>query len=263
MTVFTSNQPRHIALVNSLAEHFDIVYAIQEVSTVHPGEVADFYSNSENMHRYFSQMRRAENNLFPDQRFTSRNVFNFACKSGDLNRLTQNDLEVALDSDLYVIFGSSFIKGWLCDYLVKKSAINLHMGLSPFYRGSACNFWAMFDGRPNYVGATWHFLSTGLDSGPILFHSVPKYENEDAFGFSMKAVVAAQQDLLSNLAKVLNDEFLGVEQERTLELRYSRYSDFSEEIVQEYLRRDNSSGTLKLLLKESVKPMLLRPLPEN
>ncbi len=257
ITIFTSNQPRHIGLINSLAEVADIVYAVQEASTIHPGRVADFYSNSEIMHRYLSQVRIAEDNLFPHHRFTSTNVKTFVCKSGDLNKLTRKDLDLALDSDLYVVFGSSFIKGWLCDFLVENSGINLHMGLSPFYRGSGCNFWAMFDSRPNYVGATWHFLSSGLDSGPILFHSVPKHENEDAFGFTMKAVFAAQRDLVSNINRVMNLDFAGVAQEKSLELRYSRYSDFTDEIAEEFLQKDYSSDVLKSMLRESDKPTLL------
>ena len=76
-------------------------------------------------------------------------------------------LQAALSSDIYIVFGASFIKGWLVDFLIKNKAINIHMGLSPYYRGSSCNFWAMYDNNPNYVGATIHYLSKGLDSGEI------------------------------------------------------------------------------------------------
>ncbi len=256
ITVFTSNQPRHVALINRLSSAADVVYAVQEVSTVHPGTISDFYDNSETMYQYLSNVRNAENNLFPNQRFTSKNVETFACKSGDLNSLNKSDLGDALDSDLYVVFGSSFIKGWLCDFLVSKSAINLHMGLSPFYRGAACNFWAMYDLLPNYVGATWHFLSRGLDSGPILFHSIPKFENEDAFAFTMKAVLAAQEDLISNLDKILDGALPGIQQDKSLEIRYSRYSDFTDAVAKEFLVRDNSHSPIKELLRDSARPTL-------
>ena len=53
------------------------------------------------------------------------------------------------------------------------------MGISPYYRGSACNFWALYDKNPQFVGATIHYLSEGLDDGDILFHVLPskKYLN--------------------------------------------------------------------------------------
>lgn len=263
ITVFTSNQPRHVALINRLANAAEVIYAVQEVSTVHPGTVSDFYGNSETMHRYLSNVRSAEDLFFPNQRFTSSKVKTFACKSGDLNRLSKSDLEDALDSDLYVVFGSSFIKGWLCDFLVRKSAINLHMGLSPYFRGAACNFWAMYDQLPNYVGATWHYLSSGLDSGPMLFHSIPKFEDEDAFGFTMKAVLAAQEDLISNLEEISRGAFPGIPQEKHLQIRYSRYTDFNDETAKEFLQRDNSHLVLSDMLRSSAKPNLLRGNPSN
>ena len=64
VTIFTSNQPRHIALINRLANAAEVVYAVQEVTTVHPGAVSDFYGNSETMHKYFNNVRSAENIFF-------------------------------------------------------------------------------------------------------------------------------------------------------------------------------------------------------
>ena len=79
-----------------------------------------------------------------------------------------------LKSDLYIFFGSSYIKGPLVNFLIKKKAINIHMGISPYYRGADCNFWAMYDGNSHLVGATIHMLSKGLDSGAILYHAMSK-----------------------------------------------------------------------------------------
>ena len=42
ITIFTSNQPRHISLINKLSFICDEVYAIQECNTVVPGQVQDF-----------------------------------------------------------------------------------------------------------------------------------------------------------------------------------------------------------------------------
>ena len=49
ITVFTSNQPRHLSLIKDLSIIADEVYAIQECNTVFPGEVKDFFDNSEIM----------------------------------------------------------------------------------------------------------------------------------------------------------------------------------------------------------------------
>lgn len=46
--------------------------------------------------------------------------------------------------------------------------INLHLGLSPYYRGSGTNFWALHNGEPEAVGATIHIATNQVDGGPIL-----------------------------------------------------------------------------------------------
>ena len=54
------------------------------------------------------------------------------------------------------------------DFLVKKKTINIHMGVSPYYRGTDCNYWTLVDDNPHLVGATIHMISKGLDSDQIL-----------------------------------------------------------------------------------------------
>ena len=64
------------------------------------------------------------------------------------------------------------------------------MGVSPFYRGTDCNFWAQYDDNLHLVGSTIHFLSRGLDSGKVLYHAMP-YKCENPFNYSMLAVKSA------------------------------------------------------------------------
>ena len=109
-------------------------------------------------------------------------------------------MEPALKSDLFIVFGSSYLKGWLVNFLIDRKAINIHMGISPYYRGSSCNFWALYDNKPSYVGATIHTLSKGLDNGDIIFHCLPKFtDGIDSFEFSMKSVAAAQEELFRSI----------------------------------------------------------------
>ena len=100
---------------------------------------------------------------------------------------------------MYIVFGASYIKGWLCDYLVSNRAINIHIGMSPFYRGSSCNFWACFDENYEYVGATLHLLSVGLDSGKIIELACRAEFIADKFLYSMSAVESGQNSLIEIL----------------------------------------------------------------
>lgn len=248
ITVFTSNQPRHISLINSLSTICDKVYAIQECNTVFPGEVKDFFDNSDVMNTYFQHVRAAEKEVFGSIRFLRGNVECLALKNGDLNKISQEILAPALKSEVYVVFGSSYIKGWLIDYLIEHRAINIHMGISPYYRGSSCNFWAAYDGHPELVGATIHFLGKGLDSGDMLYHALPCAEAIGPFVLGMKAVKVAHESLIHRIKNKEIFSYTSVPQDKSKEYRYTRNSDFTDVVAKDYL--DN------LLSPEQVKKLL-------
>ncbi len=257
ITVFTSNQPRHISLINKLASVCEKVYAVMECNTVFPGVVQDFYKKTITMQSYFSNVIQAERKFFGDVSFTNSRVNVLAIKSGDLNLLNYSQLESALNSDAYIVFGSSYIKGWLIDFLVRERALNIHMGLSPYYRGSSCNFWALYDNNPHLVGATIHYLSSGLDSGPILYHVKPIFIGENGFEFTMKAVMAAHNSLINRVATQEIFKFTSVAQDRSLELRYTKNIDFTDEVARSYLDRNFGCDQLGQLLKSKEKIQLL------
>lgn len=259
ITVFTSNQPRHVALIEAMARVADEVYAIQECNTVFPGQISDFYRRSDVMQRYFARVMAAESVVFGGPRILSGNVSHLAIKGGDLNRLDLSVLAPALDADVFIVFGASYIKGALCDLLVERRAYNIHMGTSPYYRGSSCNFWALADRRPEYVGATIHLLSRGLDSGPILFHAIPSDEATDGFLLGMRAVKAAHDGLLHYLSSDQLDSLTPIKQDRSLEYRYTRNVDFTDEVAQSYLANEMSPLEISAAIRARVTDRFLNP----
>ena len=236
ITVFTSNQVRHVSLIEDLASIADEVFAVQECNTLFPGKTEDFYRKSDVMKNYFSRVIQAERTVFGESRFSPANVKSISMKMGDLRDIDLDNLKDALCSDIYVVSGSSFIKSPLIDVLVEKGAYNLHVGVSPYYRGSACNFWACYDGRHDYVGATIHMLTRGLDSGPMLFHTFPELQDEDGpFEFTMRSVKAAYQGFVHALANGTLHDYERIPQDKSLEIRYSRVKDFNDKVATDFL----------------------------
>ena len=250
ITVLTSNQSRHISLIESLAKIADQVYAIQECNTVFPGRIEDFYKKSNIMQTYFKHVIEAEREVFGDLQFTSDNVTQIGLKSGDISMMDLQTLDPALHSDYYIIFGSSFIKDPLCEFLVKNKAINIHMGVSPYYRGSSCNFWALYDKNPELVGATIHLLSNKLDSGDILFHAFPKAEAIDPFVIGMKAVKSAHESLKEYIKTGYINKLIPVKQNKELEIRYTRNQDFTDEKAETYLNNLPNPHEIKDKMKK-------------
>ena len=244
ITVFTSNQPRHVSLIKELSKVCDKVFAIIESNTVHPGKVNGFFKKSDIMQNYFKEVIKSENKFFGDISFLPENVVPLIIKMGDLNKLDFTVFNKSLESDLFIVFGSSFIKGELIDFLINKNAINIHMGVSPFYRGSSCNFWAMKNMDYDYVGSTIHMLSKGLDSGDMLFHAFPSFEL-NPFDYTMKAVKAAHLGLINHIKNNTLRDLTKVKQNKDLEISYTRHAQFSDEEAASFLNKEISMDLFK------------------
>ncbi len=163
ITVLTSNQPRHLSLIADLADIAEEVFAVQECSTVFPGEVEDFYRRSDVMKKYFARVIDAEGRVFGRPRFHPGRVRSLALKMGDVSRLPLEALAPALAADVFVVFGASYIRGPLVDALIQKGAINIHMGTSPYYRAARAIF-----GRSTMADRnTWAPRCTGSPPGWI------------------------------------------------------------------------------------------------
>jgi len=233
VTVFTRDNARHIALVNKLVAVTNGVHAVIESSP--PSVTAP--PKSPVMTEYFSRVQQAENHIFGTGITLDPRVKAQLIVAGQLNQLTQQQLAAALESDVVVVFGSSYIKGWLADALIAKNAVNLHMGISPQYRGSACNFWALFDNNPQFVGATIHRLAKSLDSGSVIQHVRPKFTDQNLFHFSMQAVATCHDALASLISNNQLETMTPQPQDSSLEIRYSKNADFTDEIAALFLKR--------------------------
>ena len=239
ITLFTANQRSHNFLINQLSSISDELFVVQESRTIFPGLIKGHYDKSKIMKEYFDNVINAEIKIF-DEIFIdgkNKNVSLLPLVNGDLNDLKLNDLDKFLKSDLYIIFGSSFIKGDLVKFLIEKKAINIHMGISPYYRGTDCNFWALYDGNPHLVGATIHMLSKGIDSGEMLYHAISNIK-KDPFEYTMSTVKAA---FISIIERVNNKTLLDIKpikQNKKVEIRYSKANDFNDNILKNFFKKE-------------------------
>jgi len=80
--------------------------------------------------------------------------------------------------DVVVVFGTRLIKDPVLS-LAKFGALNIHTGLSPFYRGGQCTFWCLYQNDLEHVGVTIHHLTQRIDGGDILFTAKPEIHEKD------------------------------------------------------------------------------------
>ena len=119
-TIFTSNSLRHLSLINKISKISKECSAIVEVKTLFPGLNKDFFIKSKLMRKYFLKVHKAEEKYFEKDNYVKDFVRLKMIKQGDLNSISKKDLKFALNSDVYIIFGASYItNNWLINFLIK------------------------------------------------------------------------------------------------------------------------------------------------
>ena len=259
ITLFTSNKNRHNYLINLLSEVSDELYVIQECVTIFPGIVLGHYQVSPIMKKYFENVNNAQSNLFGNSYVNNKkkNIKIFPMIMGDLNQCSLNLFSDFLKSDVYVVFGSSYIKGELADFLVKQKAINIHAGVSPYYRGTDCNFWALYDNNPHLVGATIYMLSEGLDTGKILYHALTEIK-DDPFLYTMSTVKSAFDSLAERISNKEIFNMKPTKQYSKKEVRYSKKKEFTEKIIGEFSKKKIELKNFNFDQKLYINPFILK-----
>lgn len=245
ITLITSDQIRHNYLVNLLSNIATKLNVIQEKKT--------FFSNqnkiSNLMKNYFLKVDDAQKKVFGNAAIDKKNKNTklLSLENKELEKCSLNSLSDFLNSDIFIVFGSSFIKKDLVNFLIDHKALNIHLGISPYYRGTDCNFWALFDNNPHLVGATIHLLSKGLDSGPILYHALSEIK-EDPFIYTMSAVKSAFESIAQKIENKTIFEHTPEIQDKSKEIKYSKKNEFNDEVIKKFFlnKIDLNSKIFKL-----------------
>lgn len=237
ITVLTSNKSRHNYLVNKLSNVCEKLFIIQENSTIFPGINPGRNKQSNTMKKYFQKVNDAQSFFFNDHKFLKlkKNCKLLNLQMGDINNIKLKDYKIFFQSNLYIVFGTSFIKGEILNFLKKNRAINLHMGLSPYYRGTDCNFWALYDKKLDKVGATTHLLSEVLDAGKILYVT-KTLKQKDSFKLTMSAVKLALDTLIKKIKSREIFKLKPIKQDKSVEIRYSKKRDFTDKVVKSFMK---------------------------
>jgi methionyl-tRNA formyltransferase len=85
----------------------------------------------------------------------------------NINHVSVKNFIISKSPDLVIVNGTSIIKTPIIES-VPQRIINIHVGITPEYRGTHGGFWAIYNGEIEMVGVTVHLIDKGIDSGAIL-----------------------------------------------------------------------------------------------
>lgn len=160
--------------------------------------------------------------------------------------------------DVCFIFGTNLIGDNLIE-VMPRLRINLHLGLSPWYRGSATLFWPFYNLQPQFVGSTFHQIINEPDAGDILHQTIPSLsEGKTMHEVCADTVVQSAKDAVTLLRMILNNNDIELQRQKTsgknwlikdfephhLNLIYKLYKD---KIVDEYLKGNLGNRKPKLI----------------
>lgn len=121
-------------------------------------------------------------------------------------------LAETLQPDIIAVFGTSLIKSELLQK-GRLGVVNLHGGLSPEYRGADCTFWALYNGEPEKVGCTLHYIDPGIDTGKLIAYICPAVETgDDELTLFWRAVSDSAEVYAEFLQRTASGERFGVTQ---------------------------------------------------
>ena len=226
--VLTSTMRRHQFVANTLTSRLPVVCVWQEQKTFEPLTYATSPDESAAIARHFDARDKSENAYFSDHGQVHAPVRRVA--AGGCNDPVEIEAMRRASPDVVLVFGTGLLKQYLIDSFPQR-IINIHLGLSPYYRGAGTNFWPLVNGEPEYCGATIHFLDIGVDSGPIITHVRPDIRSGDGpHDIGNKTIVAAADALASAAAAHVRAPLRGILQ--TGDGRLYRRKDFSARAVE-------------------------------
>lgn len=166
-------------------------------------------------------------------------------KKGLINSLEYVSEIENLEPDLIISYGCSIIKSTLLQTF-KNRFINIHLGISPYYRGSATNFFPFLNDEISCVGVTFMYIDEGIDTGKIIHQKRAKISIDDSIHQIGNRLIADMMedceklivnfDMLHDMKPLVpKSEKLYKKKDFTEEAVSLMYKNFNDGIISNYL----------------------------
>lgn len=231
VVIFTSNAIRHMYVANMLAERADRALIVSECK---PHDTLSFEGDKTSVQKHFQLRYETERAFFAGHDVFSASTLPILHK--EVNMPYVYEVVKKFKPTMAYVFGSWIIKDPLLSLIPQGKFINLHLGLSPYYRGSGTNFWPFVNKELEYVGATILHIDSGIDTGDILAHVVPQFEeNDTVHTIGCKVIRESARTLVHVMGMVRAGKTLPrTPQWEVQESHYYRSRDFNEEALARY-----------------------------
>ena len=246
VAVLTSTFPRHRYFLMTMRQRFDVNVALHQPKNAAAHTELEV---SNLMRRHFARLIESEREEFlprlgSDADGELQNVF-------DINDPQLVDQVWARGVDAICLFGTAILKaGWLAAF--PNRIVNLHLGLSPFYRGTATLFWPFAEGELECVGTTIHLAAAKVDAGPIIRRiKADPQVGDDYYVLTNRLIRRSIDSMPDAIEDVVAGRITPQEQDFTISKLFRR-ADFTEAALQRMLSQFGSKLSAEQIARAEI-----------
>lgn len=226
--ILTSNSLRHRYFARAVARCFDAPAALVEEKKNYYAQQRD---QSPVVRAHFESIAAAEKLWFAD-------AADATCPEmrqvGDINAPDLVAWAGRQGFDVLCLFGTAILgRQWLDAFPAK--IVNLHLGLSPFYRGSATLFWPFVNRELEYLGTTIHLATAKVDAGEILARIDPDLRSGETYYDITSRLIRDSIDRFPSVVSAYLEGRIRPACQEDIAGKLYRKADFSEAALQQAL----------------------------
>jgi len=177
--VITGEGLRHQYFVNRLNARFPLSAVLTEAD-VYPEPLAHSEDEKRAWDWFFAHRNKYEERAFGPKNWrpTLNRPPGIKIPAKKLNAPETIKMIQSFSPEFIAIFGAGLLGQQILD-LYPGRIFNLHVGLPRYCRGSSCNFWPIYNGRPEELGAAVHLTNAGIDTGNIAAQALIELDSDD------------------------------------------------------------------------------------
>jgi folate-dependent phosphoribosylglycinamide formyltransferase PurN len=264
IALFTSNHLRHKYIAAEIGKKLPLKLIISEKKSTAIQESSQYDAAAKKILAiHFENREISERYFFNDYQDFPCSISLIEMEFGSINNKNTLDLLEEHKIDWILLFGTSIIKPIILEKFPNK-VINLHLGLSPYYRGSGTNFFPIVNNEFECIGATIHLATDNVDCGDILHQLRPDSidENDDIHSLGNKVIEKA-----GKIFPIVVKEYgLGkinlFSQKELVTTNEYRLKDFTYESLEKANKIINSGGVTNYLMNKTYR-LALKPIVSN
>lgn len=257
IALITSSHLRHkyIASKIALSNNLKLIVTEQKSSKI---EDVEKYNEQDKklIQRHFEERKINEAKYFGEYGAFPKDSELIKVPYGRINSPQILEAIKSKNIDFVILFGSSIIGDDILNEFQEK-VINIHLGISPYYKGSGTNFFPIVNNELECIGATIHLAINEVDAGSILTQIRPNnfIASDNIHDLGNKVILTVADNIGRVLKAYYSKSINAVRQEKYSMEKVYRIKDFTPDVLRVAINNIENGAVSKYIVSAEIKRM--------